>query len=40
MSLVECKHVTKKYGVKVALDDVNLTIEKGNHWFVRTKWKW
>lgn len=29
MSLVECKHVTKKYGVKVALDDVNLTIEKG-----------
>ena len=29
MSLVECKHVTKKYGMKVALDDVNLTIEKG-----------
>lgn len=29
MSVVECKHVTKKYGVKVALDDVNLTIEKG-----------
>ena len=29
MSLVECKHVIKKYGVKVALDDVNLTIEKG-----------
>ena len=29
MSLVECKHVTKKYGAKVALDDVNLTIEKG-----------
>ena len=29
MSLVECKHVTKNYGVKVALDDVNLTIEKG-----------
>lgn len=29
MSLVECKHVTKKYGVKVALDDVNFTIEKG-----------
>lgn len=29
MSLVEYKHVTKKYGVKVALDDVNLTIEKG-----------
>ena len=29
MSLVECKHVTKKYGVKVALDDVNLTLEKG-----------
>ena len=28
MSLVECKHVTKKYGMKVALDDVNLTIEK------------
>lgn len=29
MSLVECKRVTKKYGMKVALDDVNLTIEKG-----------
>lgn len=29
MSLVECKHVTKKYGMKVALDNVNLTIEKG-----------
>lgn len=29
MSLVECKHVTKKYGAKVALDDVDLTIEKG-----------
>ena len=30
MSLVECKHVTKKYGVKVALDDVNLTIANGS----------
>ena len=28
MSLVECKHVTKKYGVKVALDDVNLPLKK------------
>ena len=29
MRIVECKRVTKKYGMKVALDDVNLTIEKG-----------
>lgn len=28
-SLVECKHVTKKYGAKVALEDINLTLEKG-----------
>ena len=29
MRIEECKRVTKKYGMKVALDDVNLTIEKG-----------
>lgn len=29
MSLLECKHLSKSYGDKIALQDVNLTIENG-----------
>ena len=29
MSLIEFRDVTKKFGYKVALDEVNLKIEKG-----------
>ncbi len=30
MSLLECKNLTKRFGRKTALSDINLTIEPGH----------
>ena len=40
MTILELQHLKKYFATQKAVDDISLTIEKGQHiWFAWTKWR-